>query len=160
VKVSVPDYRALASLRYLLRGFLSQADAAAHRAGLEPQQYQLLLAIRGLPEGLDATVQALAERMALKHNSTVELIDRMEAHGYVHRRQSDADRRRVLVSIRPLGERLLEKVAAERLGELRSDGAALLHAMNSLLNPNGRSRRQRPRKRHQSSSLNGRKRRE
>jgi DNA-binding MarR family transcriptional regulator len=156
MRVNLSDYRALAGLRYLLRGFLSQADAAAHRAGLEPQQYQLLLAIRGLPEGLDATVQALAERMALKHNSTVELINRMEAHGYVHRRQSKDDRRRVLVSIRPMGERLLEKVAAGRLSELRSDGDALLHAMNSLLNPHRRSKMKRPRLRHQGPSLNGR----
>jgi DNA-binding MarR family transcriptional regulator len=132
-RIEAADYRALASLRYLIRGFLGQADAAARRAGLEPQQYQLMLAIRGLPKELEATVQVLAERLALKHNSTVELIDRMEKHGYARRRHSEDDRRRVLVSLLPCGERLLEQVARQRLIELRTDGAELVNALDSLL---------------------------
>jgi DNA-binding MarR family transcriptional regulator len=147
-RIDAADYRALASLRYLIRGFLGQADAAACRAGLEPQQFQLMLAIRGLPEALEATVQVLAERLALKHNSTVELIDRMEKHGYVRRRHSEDDRRRVLISLRPQGERLLQQVARQRLIELRAEGAALLNAMDALLAPKRRPSRKTRRLRH------------
>ena len=74
--------------------------------GLEPQQYLLLLAVRGLPEGTKATIQGLAERLMLKHNSTVELIDRLETHGYVRRSQSREDRRCVLVKLLPRGKEL------------------------------------------------------
>ena len=130
---TLAEYRALASLRYLIRKFVGEGDDAARRAGLEPQQYQLLLAIGGLPEGMPATVHVLAERLALKHNSTVELINRMEKHRYVYRKGSPDDRRCVLVGLLPRGERLLEEVASQRLGELRAEGTSLVKAMDSLL---------------------------
>ena len=52
---------------------------------MEPQQHQLLLAIKGLPDGATATIGELAERLQLKHHSTVELVNRLEKHGYVVR---------------------------------------------------------------------------
>lgn len=133
MKIATSDYRALAALRYRIRLFLSEGDAAAHRWGLEPQQYLLLLAVRGLPQGMKATIQGLAERLMLKHNSTVELIDRLETKGYVSRRQSREDRRCVLVKLLPRGEELVERVARERLKELRAGGEALSEALDTLL---------------------------
>jgi DNA-binding MarR family transcriptional regulator len=138
--ISVDEYRALAKLRYRIRQFLSEGDAIARSAGLEPQQYLLLLTIRGMPENEEATIRALAERMALKHHSAVELIDRLEVHGYVRRTRNRDDRRRVLVSLLPRGERILEQVARHRIGELRANGHALVHAISQLLEkPNGAS---------------------
>jgi DNA-binding MarR family transcriptional regulator len=127
-------------LRRLIRKFVRDGDAVAQAAGLEPQQYLFLLAIRGLPEGEEATIRALADRLALKHHSAVELIDRLEAHGYVRRTRSRDDRRRVLVSLLPRGEKLLEQVAQHRIGELRSSGAAFVKAISALLE-NGRAAR-------------------
>jgi DNA-binding MarR family transcriptional regulator len=132
-QITTAEYRALSALRYRIRLFVGGADAAARSAGLEPQQYFLLLAVRGLPPGVEATIQTLAERLALKHNSTVELIDRLETHGYVCRSRSRDDRRRVLVSLLPRGERVLELVARQRILELRSGGAALVKAIDALL---------------------------
>jgi DNA-binding MarR family transcriptional regulator len=132
-EITTAEYRALAELRYRIRHFLREGDSVARAAGLEPQQYLLLLAIRGLPEGEEATIRTLAERLALKHHSVVELIDRLEAHGYVVRSRNREDRRRVLVSLLPRGERLLEQVARHRIGELRSNGAALVNAISALL---------------------------
>src|SRR5215467_15775727 len=104
VRITGPDYRALAELRYRIRHFLAGSDEAARRAGLEPQQYLLLLMVRGLPEGKMPTVRVLAERLGLKHNSTVELINRMELRGYLQRRHHTSDRRHVLVLLRPSGQ--------------------------------------------------------
>ena len=132
-EITTAEYRALAELRYRIRLFLREGDAVAHAAGLEPQQYLLLLAIRGLPEGEEATVRTLAERLALKHHSVVELIDRLEAHGFVVRSRNREDRRRVLVSLLPRGERLLEQVARHRISELRSSGHQLVRAIEELL---------------------------
>jgi DNA-binding MarR family transcriptional regulator len=131
--VSTAQYQALAELRYRIRKFLNEGDEVAREAGLEPAQYLLLLAIRGLPEGKTATIQTLAERLALKHQSVVELIDRMEIHGYVRRIRSRDDRRHVLVSILPRGEKLLERVARHRFSELRSSGTNLVKAISALL---------------------------
>ena len=141
MKISTSDYRALAALRYRIRLFLSEGDATARREGLEPQQYLLLLAVRGLPEGTKATIQVLAERLMLKHNSTVELIDRLETHGYVRRSHSREDRRCVLVKLLPRGKQLVERVARERLTELRAGGEALSHALDALLRRKPNSRR-------------------
>lgn len=132
-EITSAEYRALAELRYRIRQFLREGDAKARAVGLEPQQYLMLLAIRGLPEGSEATIQTLAERLALKHHSAVELIDRLEAHGYVRRNRSRDDRRRVLVGLLPRGERLLEQVARHRISELRSSGEALVNAIDALL---------------------------
>lgn len=140
IKIATADYRALAELRYRIRHFLCEGDAAARQLGLEPQQYLLLLAVRGLPEGTEATIRTLAERLALKHNSAVELIDRLETHGYVHRSRSGDDRRCVLVSLLPRGEKLLEQVARQRITELRARGKALVDAIDALLGHKRQSR--------------------
>jgi len=133
------EYQGLAELRYRLRRFLQEGDATARQAGLEPQQYLLLLAIRGLPDELTATISTLAERLSLRHHSTVELIDRMEARGYIRRMRGREDRRQVLISLQPKGEKLLEKVAGQRIVELRSHGRALVEAISSVLESRGTS---------------------
>ncbi|HEY6266946.1 MAG TPA: MarR family transcriptional regulator [Candidatus Acidoferrum sp.] len=136
-ETTTAEYRALAELRYLIRKFVGEGDAVACAAGLEPQQYLLLLALRGLPEGEEATIRALADRLALKHHSAVELIDRLEVHGYVRRSRSRDDRRRVLVALLQRGEKLLEQVARDRISELRASGAALVNAISALLEVGG-----------------------
>jgi DNA-binding MarR family transcriptional regulator len=145
-EITTAEYRALAELRYRIRKFVRDGDIVARSAGLEAQQYLLLLAIRGMPEGEEPTIRSLAERLALKHQSTVELIDRLESHGYVRRARSRDDRRRVLVSLLPRGEQLLEEVAQQRISELRSSGTAFVNAISALLEA-GRSPRSRKRPR-------------
>ena len=140
-RISTAEYRALAGLRYRIRLFLHEGDAAARRVGLEPQQYVLLLTVRGLPDGAEATIHTLAERLGLKHNTTVELVDRLARHGYVSRQRSVDDGRCVIVSLLPRGEKLLEQVARQRLTELLSRGAALVDALQALLGNKGRPRR-------------------
>ena len=132
-EITTEEYRALSELRRRIRHFLSEGDTAARQVGLEPQQYLLLLAIRGLPAGEEATVRTLAERLALRHHSAVELIDRLETHGYVRRSRDRDDRRRVLVSLLPRGERMLEQVVRRRIGELRVHGRQLVRAIGQLL---------------------------
>jgi DNA-binding MarR family transcriptional regulator len=131
--VSDAEYRALAELRYRIRHFIQEGDAAAQRSNLEPQQYLMLLAIRGLPHGAVATIRTLAERMALKHHSAVELIDRLESHGLVRRSRNENDKREVRVSLLPPGSKLLDRVARERLSELKASGAALADAITALV---------------------------
>jgi DNA-binding MarR family transcriptional regulator len=101
--------------------------------GLEPQQYLLLLAVRGLPAGMTPTVRVLAERLGLKHNSTVELINRLEFRGYIQRKRNVRDRRNVFVFLLPRGEKRLEQVARQRITEVRSGGVELVEAMSAVL---------------------------
>jgi DNA-binding MarR family transcriptional regulator len=132
-KITLNEYRALAELRYRIRRFLQEGDDTARQSQLEPQQYLLLLAIRGLPEGQEATIRTLAERLSLRHHSAVELLDRMESRGIVKRTRGRKDRRQVLVSLQPRGEKLLEKVVQQRVIELRANGRTLVEAISALL---------------------------
>jgi DNA-binding MarR family transcriptional regulator len=142
-EITDAEYGALAELRFRIRQFLREGDAAARKAGLEPQQYLLLLAIRGLPRGSEATIRVLAERLALKHHSAVELIDRLEMQGLARRNRSRDDRRRVLVTLLPRGEKLLADVAVQRISELRATGAALVETIGALLERKQKSQRKR-----------------
>lgn len=127
------DYRALAEFRYQIRKFLNRSDQAARAEGLAPQQYLLLLALRGLPEEVSPTIRTLAERLQIRHHSAVELIDRLAARGYVGRRRSATDRREVIVSLLPGGQRALEGLARQRIEELRTSGLALVRALESVI---------------------------
>jgi DNA-binding MarR family transcriptional regulator len=131
--ITSTEYRALAELRHRIRMFLREGDATARSVGLEPQQYMMLLAIRGLPVDERASIRTLAERLALKHHSAVELIDRLEKRGYVRRSRSREDRRQVLVTLQLRGQRILDEVASQRISELRATGVELVSAIRALL---------------------------
>jgi len=132
-RISAAEYQAMAELRYRIRLFLREGDAAARSAGLEPQQYLLLLAIRGLPADSAAKIQALADSLLIKHHSAVELVDRLEKRGLVRRARSRDDRRQVLVSLLPKGQRVLERVVQQRINEVRAGGSQLVRAIDALL---------------------------
>src|SRR5436305_11031544 len=105
-----PEYLALGEFRYQLRRFLRNMEEATRHLGANPQQYQLILAIKGLPKTMEPTISNLAERMQLNHNSMVELVDRCEEHKLIRRTRSATDRRQVSLSITPGGEALLRKL--------------------------------------------------
>lgn len=127
------DYWTLAELRYQIRRFLRAREVAARGAGVEVQQYLLLLQVKGLEGRQAATIGALAERLQLRHHSTVELVDRLVARGMVSRRRDTRDRREVLVMLRPAGEAVLRRLALYSLAELRTEGPALVSALRRLI---------------------------
>jgi DNA-binding MarR family transcriptional regulator len=131
--VSPAEFRALAEVRYRIRCFLNFSTESARSAGLEPQQHQLLLAVRGLPADLAPTIGVLAERLQIQHNSAVELVRRSVERGLLTKRTSDRDRREILVELTPEGTKLLESLAVAHRTELRSTGPALLVALSALL---------------------------
>jgi DNA-binding MarR family transcriptional regulator len=130
----IPDFKAMAELRYQIRKFLRFSENAARQAGIEPQQHQLLLAIRGLPDEASPTIGVLAERMQLQHHSTVELIDRLVDRNFVCRLRSTDDRRQVLVKLTHDGEEFLQKLSLHHLEELQSTGPTFVKVLNSLIN--------------------------
>jgi DNA-binding MarR family transcriptional regulator len=125
------DYVALAEFRHRLRRFVAFSETAARKAGLEPQQHQLLLAVRGFP-GEAPTMRDLAERLVLKHHSTVELVDRLERRRLVRRHRSTIDRRVVRVTLTAGGANLLERLTLSHREELETAGPALVAALHSI----------------------------
>jgi DNA-binding MarR family transcriptional regulator len=133
-EISLADYQALAELRYQLRRFLHLSEKAVRACGLKPQQHQFLLALKGLPDGRQATISELAERLQIQHHSAVELIDRLVERGFVMRTRDETDQRRVLITLTLQGEKVLEELSLYHLAELRSAGPALIQALNKVIN--------------------------
>lgn len=130
--ITIAEYRSLAELRYRIRRFLRFSEGAARAAGLEPQHHQLLLAVKGLPLGITATIGELAERLQLAQNTTQELVRRVERRGLVTTRQGSDDRRQVLVALTPAGEAALRDLSIAHLAELRSEAASLTAWLDHL----------------------------
>jgi len=132
-RTKLPDFQAMAELRYQIRRFLRFSENAARQAGIEPQQHQLLLAIRGLPRQVKPTIGALAERMQLQHHSTVELIDRLVERGFICRLRATDDRRQVLVKLTREGEDFLKGLSLHHLEELQTVGPKFVKILQSLI---------------------------
>lgn len=133
-QLSQLEYRALAEFRYQLRRYLRHMEESARSKGHHPQQYQLLLAIKGLPQSKSPSVSVLAERMQMNHNSLVELADRCEKRGYIRRiRAAGTDRRKVTLAITPAGEAMMRQQASGSRQELQTIGPVLVDSLRRLL---------------------------
>jgi DNA-binding MarR family transcriptional regulator len=126
------DYRTLADLRHHIRRFLQVREEAARAAGIEPQQYVVLLQLRALGAP-PPTIGVLAERLLVRHHTAVELVDRLVERGMVRRVREPGDRREVRVALRPAGSSVLRKLATRSMEELARDGPALVTALSRLL---------------------------
>jgi DNA-binding MarR family transcriptional regulator len=124
--------KSLAEFRFQMRKFLSFSESASERCGIPAQQYQLMQVIAAIPDGQTASITYLAERMILRHNSTVELVDRAERAGLVRRESDPTDMRRSLVMLTTQGHEILERLVAEHLRELSPLCAHLIHALRDL----------------------------
>lgn len=135
-QLSQVDYRALAEFRFQIRSFLSFSERAARSHGVEPQQHQLLLALKGLPEGKRPTIGTMAERLCVEHHTAVTLTDRLERAGLVQRERSAHDRREVLLSITPRGEEILTKLSQLHREQLKTVAPSLHRALATVLSLN------------------------
>lgn len=132
-KLTLADYQALSEFRYQIRRFLHFSDEAVVAAGLERGQYQLMLAIKGLPETLRPRIRDIADRMQIQHHSAVELVNRLEAGGYVRRERAEDDRREVFLALTSKGERVLAELALHHHEELQSAAPGLVSALRRVM---------------------------
>ncbi|MHB8302192.1 MAG: MarR family winged helix-turn-helix transcriptional regulator [Acidobacteriaceae bacterium] len=126
-------HESLAEFRHQLRAFLQTSEAAAQRAGLHPQQHQLLLSVAGAVPADSPSIAYAAERLGLKHNTVVELVDRCEAEGLLRRKSDPQDRRRVRLEVTGRGRRVLARLSQVHLQELYSRAPHLIQALQNVL---------------------------
>jgi DNA-binding MarR family transcriptional regulator len=124
--------KTLADFRYEVRQFLIFSECAALKAGLQPQQHQLLLQVAGAPENTAVTIAYAAERLGLKHNSTVELVDRSEREGLLERMADLDDGRRAILRVTRKGRLVLGRLAGDHAKELSELAPRLTKALKHL----------------------------
>lgn len=131
--LSKAEIERVAALRYALRRFSRETELEARRVGLTPQQYFLILAIKGFPNRDTANITELAERLQIRHNAVIGLLNRAEERGIVQREPNGAgsDRRVVYVRVTSEGERILQQLASV-LREERGRVAAAAKALDDL----------------------------
>ena len=126
------EYRKLEEFRFQIRRFLYFSETAARAAGIEPQQHQALLVLKGLPETAQPTIGRLAERLLLKHHSAVGLVDRLQTLGLVRRSPNPHDARQVLVHLTAQGQRMLHRLSVSHRAELEETGPKLAAALRAI----------------------------
>ncbi|PZS38375.1 MAG: MarR family transcriptional regulator [Pseudonocardiales bacterium] len=127
------DFEALARFRFGIRRYLRFSEEAVRRDGLTPQQYQLLLALKGFPGREWATVRELADRLQLRHHSVVELVNRAQGQGLVQRAPHPSDGRAVRVLLAPEGSRVMARLSTLHRDQLsRMDAVLTLPTWDSM----------------------------
>jgi len=119
------DYQALGEFRRAIRQFLAFSEEGARAYGLTSQQHQALLAIKAHRGPDPISIGDLAQCLLIKNHSAVELVARLIERDLVSRRDDEADRRRVVLALRPRGADILETISRRNLGQLRQ-GADIL----------------------------------
>ena len=119
------DYRRLLAFRTGLRRFMRWSEQQALDAGLTHMQHQLLLAVRGHPDVRGPRIIEVADYLLLKHNSVVELVDRVEAMELIRRVKDEGDRRVVRLNLTEAGAQKLLHISSRTLAELQRMGASL-----------------------------------
>jgi len=144
--LTLHDYQSLAEFRHQIRRYLRFSEKIVRNANLEPRQYQLLLALKGLPPNVRPRIAELAEQLQIQHHSAVELVDRLENSGLVRRERGTNDRREVLVLPTAAGETVIRELVIHHRTELSSRGPALLDALHGVLRNSGRPSSKRKKK--------------
>ncbi|HST29703.1 MAG TPA: MarR family transcriptional regulator [Chthoniobacterales bacterium] len=126
------DYTALAELRYLGRKFLRfSKDFLREKVGLNPEQYEALLAIKAFP-GKNLTISQLSERLQVKHHSAVNLVDRLAEKRLIRRQAGQVDRRERHLELTEKGETLIDDLAAVHYRELSNRSEEMIKALQRL----------------------------
>ncbi|VTU17507.1 Organic hydroperoxide resistance transcriptional regulator [Variovorax sp. SRS16] len=112
------ELRRLAAFRVALRQFEFFSEQVSGELGLTSQQYQALLVTLGDEGAVPFTLKVLAQKLNIKHNSAVGLVDRIEQLGLVVRRSCEDDRRSVRVELTERGKMVLNQLAIQHRREL------------------------------------------
>lgn len=128
-----PNYKLMAEFRYQIRRFLRFSEDTARAGGLEPQQYQFMLALKGLTADVRPRVGEIAERLQIQHHSTVELVDRLARRGLIKRRRSDSDRREVILELTPRGDKVVQELALRHWAEYREMAPDLIVSLKKVI---------------------------
>lgn len=132
------EYEKLAEFRYQLARFLRRRKDAARAEGLQAQQYELLLAVAGLPTDKQPTIKDIAAQLCLEHHTVVELVDRLEKQGLLSRQNSHNDKRVVFLQLTRPGRAALNRIVRFSFLKLRDEAPGLIRSLRHVLEKQAR----------------------
>lgn len=132
-RLQVGHYRALAEFRYQIRRFVSFSERAARQMGLEPQQHQVLLAIRGLPPPKRPNLPTLAERMCIEVAACETIVGSLIGRGLLRWTANPTDRREQLLTLTPPARALLRKLTVMHRNQMLAVGPTFVQALGAIL---------------------------
>jgi DNA-binding MarR family transcriptional regulator len=124
-------YAGLAGFRLALRQFLAASEAISKAAGVTPQQYQAMLAIKTWPDEA-MTIKDLSEQLLLTHHAAVQLVNRLAKAGLAQRTPSSTDGRSVLVQLTSRGLALVDALAGQHMDEMLRQEPLLSRSLRRL----------------------------
>lgn len=123
----------MAWFRHNIRCYIRFSEKEVRGTDLEPREYQLLLALKGLAPKARPRIVKFAEQLQIQHHSAVELVNHLEKKGLVKRERGEKDRREVLVIITPAGEAVIRELVLVHIAEVASSGPVLLESLKRVL---------------------------
>jgi DNA-binding MarR family transcriptional regulator len=130
--LQLEDFRQQAEFRHHVRRFLKASEVNSRAEGLEPSQFQLLLAIKGMPEEIRPNVTNLSRRLLIETHSVVELVDRLIQKGMVERYRSGGDKRMVFLRLTEKGEGAVDRIAQHNRQDLKQSLSAFMEFLETL----------------------------
>ena len=128
-RVSPEPLGAVAEWLRLIRSFLVECEQVARSVGLTADQYEALVAIKGLPSKMRPTTASIADRLSMGVQRTVRLIDQLVQRGLVQRVASSANRRVRLVCLSAAGEAILQRLSEYHRQQLHAHLPVLMAEM-------------------------------
>lgn len=125
-----PDYGAISDFRYRIRKFLRYMDEHIRDTGLEPQQYFLLLALKGWPAGRELDVCSISERLQINDAAVQTLLASCAEQGLIVAGNG-------AISLTPGGLLLVRKLATFAQEELCRMAPEVTNILFSLELQNG-----------------------
>ncbi|SDJ64592.1 MarR family winged helix-turn-helix transcriptional regulator [Salimicrobium halophilum] len=98
-------------LRYVSAGVKDKGREILEDYDISPPQF---VALQWVSDQREITIGRIAKHMHLAHSTTTDMIDRLEALGFVERKKDEKDRRVVRVYIKRSGERVIQEVIEKR----------------------------------------------
>lgn len=129
------------AIRKVIQGFSVQSKRQFRRSGLTMPQ---LLALRAIASAnvKEVTAAYIAPRVQLSAATITGVLDRLEKHGYISRKRTSSDRRKVCLTLTAKGRKELERLAvsfqdkfAQKLSEIKeADRKTILKSLETIIN--------------------------
>jgi DNA-binding MarR family transcriptional regulator len=127
------DFRALVDFRCALHSLFSADESFTQEGNITWQECLTLLAIKSPREGSVATVGLVAQWMGIERFAADNLVNDLVRRRFVERARDPKDRRRMLLTVTPLGEQWLTSVVEEAFPRLAATGALLMQALRTVM---------------------------